>query len=160
VQHRPPWRRRGLIVRAAAAVDVAEWLSLVREVEPLFGPMPDFETTLQRNMARRSAFAAISGADEFLGGMLLGGPTPADRWIRWLAVRGDRRGRGAGGALVEKALAVFSPPCAISLHTFGADNPAGLPARRLYLRYGFEPREMVEAGPEGGSRQLFVLKRR
>jgi GNAT superfamily N-acetyltransferase len=159
VQHRPPRRRRGLIVRAAAEANLPAWLDLVREVEPLFGPMPEFETTLRRNIARRSAYAALTDDQAFMGGMLLGGPTPADRWIRWLGVRGDCRGRGAGGALVEKALAVFSPPCAISLHTFGEDNAAGLAARRLYVRYGFKPREMVARGPEGGSRQLFVLQR-
>jgi GNAT superfamily N-acetyltransferase len=159
VQHRPPRRRGRLIVRAACEADLPAWLGLVREVEPLFGDMPDFEATLRRNMARRSAFAAASGEGEFLGGMLLGGPTPCDRWIRWLAVRSDRRGRGAGAALVERALALFPPPCSVSLHTFGEDNPGGLAARRLYLRYGFQPREMVEPGPEGGSRQLFVLER-
>jgi GNAT superfamily N-acetyltransferase len=148
-----------LIIRAAVQADVTEWLALVREVEPLFGPMPDFAATLRRNVLRGSAFAAVSDAGEFLGGLLLGGPTPHDRWIRWLAVRGDRRGCGAGGALVERALAAFPPPCVISLHTFGEDNADGLPARRLYVRYGFTPLEMVEPGPEGGSRQLFVLSR-
>jgi GNAT superfamily N-acetyltransferase len=132
----------------------------VHEVEPLFGDMSDFESTLRRSMLRGSAVAAVSGDDEFLGGMLLGGPTPSDRWIRWLAVRSRRRGRGAGAALVERALAVSLPPCTISLHTFGEDNPGGLAARRLYVRHGFEPRQMVEPGPEGGSRQLFVLERR
>jgi GNAT superfamily N-acetyltransferase len=131
----------------------------VREVEPLFGPMPDFEPTLLRNIDRGSAFSVLSG-DAFCGGMLVGGPTPSDRWIRWLAVAGDRRGKGAGAALVEKALDLFAPPPSkISLHTFGEDNAVGLPVRRLYGRYGFTPLEMVDPGPEGGSRQLFVLSR-
>jgi GNAT superfamily N-acetyltransferase len=120
--------------------------------------MPDFEATLRRNIDRGSAFCALL-QEQVVGGMLLGGPTPSDRWIRWLAVTSADRRRGVGGALVEKALALFAPPCTVSLHTFGEDNPGGAAARRLYLRYGFEPLAMVELGSEGGSRQLFVLSR-
>jgi GNAT superfamily N-acetyltransferase len=131
---------------------------VVREVEPLFGPMPDFQQTLLRNIERGSAFSALRG-EAFCGGMLLGGPSRADRWIRWLAVAASCRGLGAGGALVVKALSLFAPPSTVSLHTFGEENLAGRPARRLYQRYGFTPMQMVEPGPEGGSRQLFVLVR-
>ena len=35
--------------------DVASWLKIVREVEHLFGPMPDFEATLLRNISRGTA---------------------------------------------------------------------------------------------------------
>ncbi|MBL7097031.1 MAG: hypothetical protein ISS15_05175 [Alphaproteobacteria bacterium] len=57
-------------------------------------------------------------------------------------------------------MARWPGPCSISVATFGADNPEGHPARRLYERYGFEPREMLPRGPEGGTRQLYVLVRR
>jgi GNAT superfamily N-acetyltransferase len=145
-------------VIVATPAHAPSWLGLVREVEPLFGPMPDFEETLRRNINRGSAFCTLLN-ERVVGGMLVGGPTPADRWIRWLAVTGVDRRRGVGGALVEKALKLFPPPCTVSLHTFGEDNPDGAAARRLYLRYGFEPRAMADPGPEGGSRQLFVLGR-
>jgi len=147
-----------LTVAIATRSHIASWLDLVAEVEPLFGPMPDFEQTLRRNVDRGSAFCCLTG-DRVAGGMLLGGPTRSDRWIRWLAVAARDRRRGVGAALVETALGIFRPPCTVSLHTFGDDNPDGQAARRLYRRYGFEPREMVEPGPEGGSRQLFVLSR-
>jgi len=158
VQHRAPGRRRGLTVVPATEADIASWLELAREVEPLFGPMPDFEAVLHRNIARRSALCWRDGG-EVAGGVLLGGPSRADRWINWLAVRGSRRRAGVGARLLEAALDRFPPPCTVSLDTFGDDNPAGAAARRLYLRYGFEPRQMVEPGPEGGTRQLFVLVR-
>jgi GNAT superfamily N-acetyltransferase len=158
VQHRPPRRRSGLTVVVATPAHVRSWLELVREVEPLFGPMPEFEATLRRNIDRRSAYCVCLG-EAVAGGLLLGGPAPSDRWIRWLAVRGSSRGVGVGAALVEAALARFAPPSTISLDTFGEDNREGAPARRLYLRYGFEPREMVNPGPEGRTCQRFVLKR-
>lgn len=83
-----------------------------------------------------------------------------DNWIRWLAVRRATWRRATGAELMEAALARWPGPCSISVATFGADNPEGHPARRLYERYGFEPREMLPRGPEGGTRQLYVLVRR
>ena len=86
---------RGLIelmhAEWAATADVASWLELVSEVEPLFGPMPDFETTLLRKIEQRSALCVRSGdLSVVLGGILLGGHAPCG-WIRWLAVRSCAR---------------------------------------------------------------------
>ena len=92
------------------------------------------------------------------GGLLLGGTQP-DNWIRWLAVRRSARGQGTGSALVSGVLDRCPAPCTISLATFGADNVEGRAARRLYERFGFEVREMLPPGPEGGTRQLFTLVR-
>src|SRR5690242_16894858 len=39
-------------VSEATPADVTSWLELAREVEPLFGPMPDFESTIRRNISR------------------------------------------------------------------------------------------------------------
>jgi GNAT superfamily N-acetyltransferase len=93
-----------------------------------------------------------------IGGILLGGATP-DHWIRWFAVRRSARGKGAGSALLEAALDRCWPPCTISLATFGVDNVKGRPARRLYERFGFAAGEMLPSGPEGGSRQRYILVR-
>jgi GNAT superfamily N-acetyltransferase len=145
-------------VSRATEADIASWLALVREVEPLFGPMPMFDVTLRNNIARRSAFCVREG-DVVSGGVLLGGTAP-DNWIRWLAVRQAVRRRGIGAALLEEVLRCWPAPCTISLATFGADNPDGRAARRLYERHGFEARAMLPRGPEGGTRQLYVLERR
>jgi GNAT superfamily N-acetyltransferase len=142
----------------AVAADVPSWLTLVREVEPLFGPMPMFDVTLQNNIARRSAFCVRDAAGQVLGGVLLGGTAP-DNWIRWLAVRRTARGQGIGAAILGEVLRLWPGPCTISLATFGADNPEGRAARRLYARHGFAPRAMLPRGPEGGTRQLYVLDR-
>ena len=42
----------------ATTMDVPSWSEIVREVEPLFGPMPDFEAMLIRKLTkgRRSVF--------------------------------------------------------------------------------------------------------
>lgn len=141
----------------ATEADIDSWLGLAGEVEPLFGPMPRFEVTLAAKIAEGAALCVRDGG--VLGGVLLGGTAP-DHWIRWLAVRGSARGRGIGAVLLEAVLARCPAPSTISLATFGDDNPAGRPARRLYERHGFAALEMLPRGPEGGSRQKFVLVRR
>jgi GNAT superfamily N-acetyltransferase len=140
----------------AEATDVSSWLEIVREVEPLFGPMPDFETTLLREIEQgaalcvRSDSRTIGGA--VLGGLLFGG-TPDHGWIRWLAVRSTARGAGIGRWLVEAAVERMPTAKTISLETFREENMAGWPARRLYHRMGFLPGALVE--PQGMPRQRF-----
>jgi GNAT superfamily N-acetyltransferase len=150
------------MVEPATAADIPSWLALASEVEPLFGSMPAFDVTLKGKIAEGAAFCVRDGAvpnDAVLGGVLVGGAAP-DHWIRWLAVRASARRQGVGAALIEAVLAHYPPPCTISLATFGEDNPAGRPARRLYERFGFAACEMLPRGPEGGTRQKYVLTRR
>ena len=142
----------------ATEADIPSWLVLVREVEPLFGPMPRFDVTLKNAIARGTAQCVRGADDRVVGGVLLGGEAP-DHWIRWLAVRKSARGHGIGAALLDDVLARLPPPCTISLATFGADNPDGRAARRLYARHGFVAGEMLPRGPEGGTRQRFTLVR-
>jgi GNAT superfamily N-acetyltransferase len=130
----------------------------VRQVEPLFGDMPMFDVTLKSNIARGSALCVLGADGAMLGGVLLGGQAP-DNWIRWLAVRETARGQGVGAALLTDVLRIWPGPCTISLATFGADSVGGLPARRLYERFGFVAGEMLPRGPEGGTRQRYTLVR-
>jgi ribosomal protein S18 acetylase RimI-like enzyme len=145
-------------VRPANPSDVASWLEIVREVEPLFGPMPDFEPTLARKMDQRAALCIGSDGPDprVLGGVLLGG-VREHGWIRWLAVRATARRTGAGRSLVEAALGRMAGAKAISLDTFREENVAGWPARRLYARMGFVAGPLVEI--EGQPRQRFVITR-
>jgi hypothetical protein len=39
------------VVRQATSEDLDEWLEIVREVEPLFGPMPDFAGTASARLS-------------------------------------------------------------------------------------------------------------
>jgi len=146
-------------VAAGALADLPSWLEIVREVEPLFGPMAMFDVTLKTKIAQGDALCVRDADGRVAGGLLVGGELP-DLWIRWLAVRRAARGRGIGAALVTEVIRRLGTEDTLSLTTFGADNSAGMPARRLYARLGFLPGEMQPRGPEGGTRQLFRLVRK
>jgi GNAT superfamily N-acetyltransferase len=145
-------------VTEGTRADVPSWLEIAREVEPLFGPMPDFESVLLRNIGRGTALCVRDASGQVLGGVLLGAP-PHTR-ISWLAVRASARRRGVGHALVAEVVRRCPPPCEVLVDTFGADSIEGHPARRLYESFGFVPAQILPPGPEGGSRQRFRLRRR
>ena len=117
-----------------------------------------FDVTLKTKIAEGAALCVRAQTGAVLGGVLLGGEAP-DNWIRWLAVRRAARGQGIGGALLTEVLRLWPGRCTISLATFGADNPEGRAARRLYERFGFVPGAMLPRGPEGGTRQLYTRTR-
>jgi GNAT superfamily N-acetyltransferase len=148
-----------VILRAEAAADrdLPSWLDLVREVEPLFGPMPDFAVHARRAAGRGSALVVRDRDDTVLGAALLS-HSPADRKIHWLAVRPDARRRGVARVLLASIMARWPPPEDIEVVTFGPDVSYGRPARALYKSAGFSPGEILPAGLEGGSRQRFVLQ--
>jgi ribosomal protein S18 acetylase RimI-like enzyme len=129
----------------------------MREVEPLFGPMPEFESALLRNISRGTALCARDTRGQVLGGVLLRAAPQTQ--ISWLAVRPSARRRGVGRALVTEALRRLPAACDVVVDTFGEDNVEGRPARRLYESFGFVPAEHLPDGPEGGSRQRFRLRR-
>jgi len=148
-------------IRLAQPADIPAWLVLAAEVEPLFGPMvhePSFHRALDKNIARGTAFC-VRQADGPPGAPLLGGLLfsnhPPVYTIGWLAVAQQYRRQGIGQGLVEHALSLVQTPAEVMVTTFGADNPAGIPARRFYERLGFCAAEPAPSGPDGSSRQMF-----
>ena len=143
--------------------DIAAWLCLAAEVEPLFGPMvndPGFHRALRRNIERGTAFC-VREDDGPPGASLLGGilfsPKPPLYTIGWLAVTQQSRRRGVGRLLVERVVNHAQPPAEIVVTTFGPDAEEGQPARRFYESIGFYPTESAPDGPEGGSRQVYRM---
>lgn len=141
----------------ATEADIPSWLEIVREVEPLFGPMPAFDGTLTRSIARSGAWCVRGDDGTVLAGMILSPPERAT--IDWLAARRSARGEGHGRALVAHALRELAAADEVIVDTFGEDNEEGRPARRLYESFGFVAAEELERGPEGGTRQRFRLLR-
>ena len=146
----------GQRVVPATPSDLTSWMQLVREVEPLFGPMPDFSTHAARGVAKGTALVVLSADETVLGAALLGSASPV-RTIRWLAVRQAARRRGIGALLLRDILRRWPPPGDIHVVTFGADVEAGSSARRLYERFGFVPGAHLQPSADGTTRQEFVL---
>lgn len=145
-------------VEPATRTDVPSWMEIVRQVEPLFGPMPDFREVLARNVARGTALLVRDDDGAVIGGVLLS--VKEDRCvIGWLAVRAESRGAGVGRVLLEAALGAMPGSVDVTVDTFGGDNLAGEPARHLYGRAGFFLAEVLPPGPDGRSRERWLLKR-
>ncbi len=141
----------------AGQADLVSWLELAAEVEPLFGPMPDFGTHAERAIRRGTALVVRDRSEVVLGAALLSARS-GERHIQWLAVRSGARRRGVARALLTEIIRRWPPPGRIDVVTFGPDVPAGAPARALYLSFGFSPAEMLPAGADGTSRQHMVLR--
>jgi GNAT superfamily N-acetyltransferase len=145
-----------LKAEAAGDADMASWLELAAEVEPMFGPMPNFATHAERGIRRGTALVVRDPQDTVLGAALLGAHR-RERHIRWLAVRPGARRRGVASVLLAEILCRWPAPGDIEVITFGADVPYGGPARALYQSVGFVAAQTERPGPECGSRQRFVL---
>ena len=151
-----------MAVMPAEPADVSGFLALAAEVEDWFGPMvadPEFHATLDRNIRRGTALVVRAEETGLLGGMLIGGTSPAYR-INWLVVAARARGRGIGRKLVLHAIQGMRRPCRLDVVTFGDDHPGAVEggARAFYERLGFVPGDRAPRGPEGGTRQWYHLE--
>ena len=149
-------------VTEATNSDIAPWLKLARQVEHLFGPMINhgFDRAVLANIERSSAFCVRSeNQPQVLAGALLFDYRYAPYYrLTWMAVDTILRRKGIGQLLVNHALERITSPCSIEVITFGEDHPGGLPARRFYESFGFRPVLDQKPGPEGGSRQKYLLQ--
>jgi ribosomal protein S18 acetylase RimI-like enzyme len=128
-------------VTVSTGADFDGWLKLAAEVESLFGPMvtePGFLTALTQKIAEGQAFCVRQG-DNLSGTPLLGGVVISreENEIIWLAVSASARGNGLGDRLLSCALESLDRTRPVSVVTFDNSVEAGLPAKRLYQKYGF-----------------------
>ncbi len=133
--------------------DYEYWLSLAREVEPLFGAMVDdpiFQSSVQQAIENGSAIC-VKSLEENPSGKLLGGVILSfeENEILWLAVTEEARGRGIGQVLLCDALNRLDPTRPTRVETFEETVPAGQPARNLYIRMGFRDSKKGGTNPAG-----------
>jgi GNAT superfamily N-acetyltransferase len=114
-------------------------IKLAREVEPLFeSPMTEddgFHTFIRRKVAQHEAFIVRDGGSNEVKGLIA--ISHHNSAISWLAVFEKHRGKGVGSSLLAKAITELGRGNEISVVTFRADNEAGIPARKLYQKFGF-----------------------
>ncbi|MEG6551004.1 GNAT family N-acetyltransferase [Desulfocurvibacter africanus] len=137
----------------ATMQDYDDWLILAREVEHLFGPMADetsFQEALRQLLAMKQAFCVRDG-DNGSGCTLLGGIAidVGENAIAWLAVATQAQGRGIGKALLTRAIEALDPDRNVVVQTFAPEVLQGIPARKLYQRFGFMDHALADPTPAG-----------
>ena len=133
--------------------DFDQWIRLATEVEPLFGPMvkdPRFNEGLRQAILDGNAFC-IRKADSGDGKTLQGGIVVSREAneILWFAVEEGSRGQGIGKTLLKEAIQHLDHSRPITVTTFDGSVKAGLPARRLYQKYGFNDSRPDDMNPAG-----------
>ena len=87
----------------AARSDVASWLELAAQVEPLPGSVPRLETHLRRAIDENLALVVRDPREVVLGATWVGADASPHR-ISWLAVRPDARRRGVATLLLTEVM--------------------------------------------------------
>ena len=127
-------------VELATPEIIPAWIELAREVEPLFeGRMADeedFHEFIRRKIAQRDAFIVRDRANynELMGLIAV---SHHNNTISWFAVFEKYRRNGVGSMLLAHAIEDLDHTREISVTTFREENKEGLPARRLYQKFGF-----------------------
>ena len=135
-------------VACSGSSDFDAWISLAREVEPLFGPMADvaaFQTALQNAISLKTAFCIRQGG-VFKGGVII---STEDNEIAWLAVFEKYRNNGYGKQLIDFAVSRLDPARPVFVQTFDETVIEGRAARKLYLDYGFADFKKSGQNPAG-----------
>lgn len=122
--------------------DFDDWLSLSREVEPLFGPTADessFQEALKQAISLNTAFCIRTESDgtnkKLIGGVVI---SKDSNEILWLAVSQRYQRNGYGRKLIEFAINSLNTKEKINVQTFNESVPEGKPARKLYMELGFK----------------------
>jgi ribosomal protein S18 acetylase RimI-like enzyme len=122
-------------------IDFDSWIVLVKEVEPLFGPMADeeaFQRALKQAIIFETAFCIRSNLNEkkryLKGGIII---SKESNEILWFAVSKHCRSMGLGRQLLKFAISELNSKEDIFVQTFDKTVPEGKPARKLYIDFGF-----------------------
>src|SRR4030042_949009 len=128
-------------VEKATTDIIPAWEELAREVEPLFerrmAGEKEFCEFMIRKIAQQDTFIVRDHAHP---GDLLGliAVSHNNNALSWFAVFEKHRGKGIGSMLLAHAIKDMDQTREISVIAFKEDNKKGLPARRLYQKFGFK----------------------
>ena len=129
--------------------DIVDWLELVREVEPLFGPMigtAGFPEHLAMVVGEERAFCVRNERGELSGVNVV---SHEKNEIEWLAVASRDQQNGFGEKLLQYAINQLDGQRPIAVQTFAEGVPGGAGARQLYRKCGFQEFEPAGLNPAG-----------
>jgi len=137
--------------------DIGNWLELAQEIEPLFGPMvgeAGFHEAIKTVLGKDRAFCLRDDRDKLCGIIVI---SYEKNEIEWFAVANSDRRKGYGEKLLNHAINKLNPQKRISVQTFDKTVLAGLSARKLYIKCGFQ--EVEQAGLNPAGIPTVILKR-
>ena len=124
---------------------IPEWNLLAKEVEPIFqAPMaddPEFISFMTRKIEQKEAIIARESDSNALMGLIT--ISHHSNHISWFAVFEKYRNGGIGSKLLNTAVNDLGNDKVIEVTTFCEDYSDGIPARRLYQKFGFVDCDLV-----------------
>jgi ribosomal protein S18 acetylase RimI-like enzyme len=147
------------MIRPATEKDIPHWNTLIKEVEPLFGKMLDDQNFVNAIQAAIKANIVFCHDDEItknLDGAIV--VNRDENSIEWLAVSSCAKGHGVGSKLVKKALSELDSNKDVRVQTFSSNIPEGLPARKLYEKFGFKDYQPAGKNPAGIDTVIMIKK--
>ena len=136
-------------IETIKSCDIMDWLKLVREVEPLFGPMigmDGFQEHLARVVDAGRAFGIRNDRGALCGVAVV---SFENNEIEWLAVASRDRNNGLGEILLQYAIYQLDGQRPMVVQTFAEGVPTGMGARKLYRKCGFDESEPAGLNPAG-----------
>lgn len=149
-----------MLIRWAIPEDKPAWQQFAAEVATLFNHPtmavdPDFLAFMDAKIVKHEALMAVDRMTEQRLGVVAF--SRGNQHISWFAVSEAKRGMGIGTRLLKTALRHLDNTKEITVVTFRADEPGGLPARAVYQRVGFAETAEQVLDPMGNPRCQMTL---
>lgn len=129
-----------MLIRSGVIEDKAEWIKLAKEVAPVFR-VPDmadneeFQAYVIRALKGNKAIVAMDRMTDACLGII--SFSRKHNSIAWFGVFEKHRGKGVGGKLLNCAINQLDWNQDINVETYPKDYAPGIPARKVYEKYGF-----------------------
>lgn len=150
-----------MLIRPAVQGDKASWIELAKNVAHIFGSesMPydkEFHEYIDIKISKHEAVIALDRRTQEAMGII--GFSRGNNRISWLGVLEKHRGKGIGSKLLECAINQLDSTKEITVITFQKDSELGIPARRVYEKFGFEDVDTSILDPLGNPRAKMARK--
>ena len=130
-----------MLIKALSSDYIPQWLDLAEELESIFqGSMvndEEFHKFMKKKIEEKEVFMALDRMNN-LAVMGIIAFSNQKSSISWFGVFEKYQKKRAGSKLLESAINQLDPKKEVDVITFRGDDPNGLPAIRIYQKFGFE----------------------
>jgi ribosomal protein S18 acetylase RimI-like enzyme len=140
-----------MLIRFATEKDLPAWCRLATEISPIFrhpadmGTDPEFISYAKIKVGKYEALTAV----DYMSGKNVGftGFSRTYNRITWFGVTEKNRSKGIGSRLLKTALRQLDHTKPITVETYPEGYEPGIPAKKLYRKFGFMETESNLIGP-------------